>query len=226
MKKFPLIFHKDVPVFITESELILVDTGSPVTLHTSNELFFLGEEYSVQTNMMGVSIESISGQLGYPITTLLGNDILSQLGTIFDYQKSEIRFFMDDQSSHCQGIALSSGFNIPIISVEAGGKPISCYLDTGAGLSYLDESITDGIPPSRTESDFHPLIGNFETKVFLIETEIAGHRCQIRYGNLPGLMQPILSFGGVRGILGSDFFKHFRIILHKGHRSMEISANS
>jgi len=47
MKKFPLIFHKDVPVFRTESELILVDTGSPVTLHTSNELFFLGEEYSV-----------------------------------------------------------------------------------------------------------------------------------------------------------------------------------
>ena len=64
---------------------ILVDTGSPVTVHQGNILSFLGRDFAVYTSIMGDGIDKLSKLAGFEFNTLLGMDILSQYRLVFDY---------------------------------------------------------------------------------------------------------------------------------------------
>lgn len=225
MHTFNLILHQELAIIKSGDITALIDTGAPFTLHGSNKITFAGCEFAAATQIMGVTAGSISEQLGYPITTLLGNDILSKFNILFDYKNLAIHFSNQPIEFHGTELPLNSEHPVPRLQAEIEGTPHTFFLDSGAGISYLNDDITKGRTADGAEQDFHPLAGKFTTDIYKIETEIEKQKFTVRYGNLPPALKPILTMGAVSGIIGSDFFKHFKVLLHAGQQKLSIKQS-
>jgi hypothetical protein len=202
-------------IIMTDNEnVILIDTGSPITVHTTNELEFLGKKHSVTSNYLGVDIERLSSQIGRKITTLLGTDILSKYSVIFDYQKKRIHFDSLPESPQTDGMPIELYSGIPIVKFRINGDNLKAFFDTGAQLSYLRDDITSNYEKSGVSNDFHPTIGSFVTNTFDIKTELNSNKFDVKYGNLPLSIKPLLDMANVDAILGFDFLKSFIIRLN------------
>jgi hypothetical protein len=213
MTSFPLQLINGHAVIQSGSDLILIDTGSPYTIHSSRNLEFMGQNFPCSTGLMGVSSESLSQMLGTPVTTLLGMDILSQFKELFDYRAGFIGFSQDEIPMKGYHVALSDFMKIPIIELEVTGKTLRFFLDSGAKLSYLSAAHTDGLPSTGVESDFYPGYGTFETPVYELQSSLVDTNFPVKYGNLPAALQSLLTMGNVQGIIGFDLFNRFRVML-------------
>ena len=193
---------------------ILVDTGSPVTVHQEDTLSFLGREFPVHTSILGDRIDSLCKLSGIEFTTLLGMDILSQYRVVFDYENRELTFLTDEEAG-------MEGTTVPLVNVMGGvkaicleinGQPLKMAIDTGAPLSYVDRIVTDDFESIGEKEDFHPMAGRYTTPIFKLEAEFCGKRFTSTYGNLPTMMGLSLKLGGLDGVVGYDFFKSFKVI--------------
>ena len=193
---------------------ILVDTGSPVTVHQEDTLSFLGREFPVHTSILGDRIDSLCKLSGIEFTTLLGMDILSQYRVVFDYENRELTFLTDEEAG-------MEGTTVPLVNVlggvkavcmEINGQPLKMAIDTGAPLSYVDRIVTDDFESIGEKEDFHPMAGRYTTPIFKLEAEFCGKRFTGTYGNLPTMMGLSLKFGGLDGVVGYDFFKSFKVL--------------
>ena len=193
---------------------ILVDTGSPMTVHNAQSLNFLGREFKTHTSILGSKVSDLSKLAGIGFNTLLGMDILSQYRVLFDYENRQLTFLSPDE----QGI---EGTEIPLITlmgavgvkVGIAGQEYVMAVDTGAPLSYVSKSVTSGMQPVGEKEDFHPIAGRYTTPVYEIESEVAGRTFTASYGNLPALLALTLQVGNMDGVIGYDFFKSFRVML-------------
>ena len=213
MKQFQITLFKGHPVIKDDDNTILVDTGAPSTIHTSDNLTFCSTNYSCSTHYMGLTVSKISDMLGTEISTLLGADILSDYKILFDYKNVVVVF--DKQEISFEGIetAISNFMGIPIIELSIEGKRLKFFLDTGAKLSYLPDSITSNYESIDTDEDFYPGVGKFETDCYEILTSFGDKNFMVKYGNLPTLLQTTLMLGGIDGIIGYDFFNNFKVVL-------------
>jgi hypothetical protein len=109
-------------------------------------------------------------------------------------------------------IELYSG--IPIVKFRINGDNLKAFFDTGAQLSYLRDDITSNYEKSGVSNDFHPTIGSFVTNTFDIKTELNSNKFDVKYGNLPLSIKPLLDMANVDAILGFDFLKSFIIRLN------------
>ena len=193
---------------------ILVDTGSPVTVHQEYTLSFLGREFPVHTSILGDRIDSLCKLSGIEFTTLLGMDILSQYRLVFDYENRELTFLTDEEAG-------MEGTTVPLVNVMGGvkaicleinGQPLKMAIDTGAPLSYVDRMVTDDFESIGEKEDFHPMAGRYTTPIFKLEAEFCGKRFTGTYGNLPTMMGLSLKLGGLDGVVGYDFFKSFKVL--------------
>lgn len=213
MSKFKIDIFKGHPIINDGENIILIDTGSPSTIHTSSNINFCSETYNCSTNFMGLTVSKISEMLGRQITTLLGADILSRYKTLFDYTNKVVEFHKQEIKFEGQEVGISSFMGIPIIEMLIGGQQLKFFLDTGAKLSYLSDSITSNYNSIGTDEDFYPGVGNFQTQCFEIPTTLGDKVFIVRYGNLPTILQMTLMLSGVDGIIGFDFFNNFIILL-------------
>ena len=193
---------------------ILVDTGSPVTVHQEDTLSFLGREFPVHTSILGDRIDSLCKLSGIEFTTLLGMDILSQYRVVFDYENRELTFLTDEEAG-------MEGTTVPLVNIlggvkavcmEINGQPLKMAIDTGAPLSYVDRMVTDDFESIGEKEDFHPMAGRYTTPIFKLEAEFCGKRFTGTYGNLPTMMGLSLKLGGLDGVVGYDFFKSFKVL--------------
>jgi hypothetical protein len=214
MKTFELELFEGHPIIRDDNNTILIDTGSPVTLHHEGSLSFCSQELNVITNYMGLTVSGISNMLGMPLTTLMGTDSLSRYNLKLDYRNS-VAVFMDQSETEGDGVfQMSSFMEIPILEVTIQGNSIKVFLDTGAKISYLLPRYTAPFESLGIEKDFYPTIGEFNTPVFEINTHFEQHDFAVKYGNLPPLLEQTLMMGGVQGILGYDFFNRFSVVLN------------
>ena len=192
--------------------VILVDTGSPKTIHCGPVLSFLGKEYRVSSHFMG-GIESLKNLAQVEFTTLMGMDILSQYRVVFDYENKQITFLTEDEQG-LEGTELSmfSFLDGHIgVMMQIGGKLVKMVLDTGAPTSYMSKRVTAAYEKSGEKADFSPMVGRFITPVYDIETEVAGKTFMCSYGHLPFPLSVI--FNDVDGVVGYDFLKSFKVMM-------------
>ncbi len=213
MKTFNLTSFDGHPIIHNNNNVILIDTGAPSTIHITDSLTFLANTYSTTTDYMGMSIAAISEQLGMNITSLMGIDILSEYQLLIDYQNNNIGFSKNKIDLHGKEISITSIIGVPIIELVIDGKKLKFFLDTGAKLSYLSNTITNNYKSTGTEKDFYPGVGEFETNCYKITTTIGENSFKVKYGNLPQLLQMTLMLGGTDGIMGYDFFNNFKVML-------------
>jgi len=213
MKQFQIKLFKGHPIIKDGDNIILIDTGAPSTIHTSDSLTFCSANYSCSTNYMGLTVSKISDMLGTGITTLLGTDILLDFKILFDYKNEVIEFNKQEITFEGTETAISNFMGIPIIELYVANQKLKFFLDTGAKLSYLSDSITSNYKSIGIDEDFYPGVGKFETECFEISTSFGGNSFIVKYGNLPALLQMTLMMGGTDGIIGFDFFNNFKVVL-------------
>jgi hypothetical protein len=210
---FELTIFNGHAIIHSEGNIILIDTGTPVTINREKTFDFAGKRYDTHTGYMGLNIPGFIELLETEITTLLGMDILRDFNVLFDYKNHEVTFSRDEIDFTGQTAPINVVMGIPVIAVEVAGKPITCFLDSGAKLSYLTSTITNSLPTIGVEEDFYPGIGKFETDCYLIDTALGNEVFSVKYGNLPALLERTLMLTGTKGIIGWDFFNNFKILL-------------
>ena len=215
IKTFSIELISGVPIIRDNDHVILLDTGTPQTIHNSTELNFLDQNFRVNTNYGQITSQTISDNMGTPITTLLGMDILKDYKIVFDYENLEISLLASDEEDfEGEEIPLTSHLGIPVIQVAPVDQYIPMFLDSGAHLSYVKSIHTQYHKNCGETEDFHPTIGKFTTTKFLSSSRIGQHYIDVYYGNLPPKLSIYLSLlNGDNGSLGYDFFAKFKLCL-------------
>lgn len=226
MKQFQLSLFDGHPIIKDGENIILVDTGAPMTIHTAAELTFLSDQYRCSTNYMGLTAAKISEMLGTEITTLLGADILSNYQLLLDYQQQVIAFAKAEIQLLGTTLPITQFMGIPIIELVIDQQKLKFFLDTGAKLSYLSARMTRNYESVGTAEDFYPGVGQFTTDCFEIPTRLGDHKFLVQYGNLPTLLQMTLTLGGTDGVIGFDFFNSFKLVLDLKNNSMCYTASA
>jgi hypothetical protein len=214
--KYPLQIIDGHPVFSNNKQIILLDTGSPVTLCDEKNLLFEERTFTTQKSMGVANIAHISELLGFPIHVLLGSDIIGQFHVYIDYKNHSVEFSDDPIDKGRNLVALNKEMGIPVVTGKVDGHEYKFYLDTGARLSYLHSALTLMYKAIGMEEDFYPGLGKFDTPVFNIETEVSNERFDTKFGNLPKHLENAFLSGNIKGILGFDFFNSYAVNLEKG----------
>lgn len=212
-----LEIRSGVPIITYKNEVILVDTGSPITIHSTGNLHLFDQNYQVASNYGSVNIQSISRDLGFPITAILGMDIMRNFQLIFNYPIRQISFMQNESLDdvHGEEIPVAIHHGLPVLSIVLPSGEIPVFLDTGANLSYLRSELTrTDYKNMGQREDFHPFVGRFSTTVYSIYTDMGSHSFYVDFGNLPPRLDHFLGLiNGNNGILGYDFFKQFKLCL-------------
>ncbi len=213
MKQFQIQLFKGHPIINDGENRILIDTGAPSTIHASDTLNFCSESFECSTNYMGLTVTKLSDMLGTKITTLIGVDILMDYKILLDYQNQVIGFNKQEIDIDGTQADISNFMGIPIIKLTVDNQVLKFFLDTGAKLSYLSDSLTSNYESVGTDEDFYPGVGKFQTECFEIPTVFGDKEFVVKYGNLPTLLQKTLMLSGTDGIIGFDFFNNFKVVL-------------
>ena len=213
MKKFKLIIQDNHPIIKDGDNIILIDTGSPVTIHKERNFSFFEKTHFVNTNYGGAYINNVAQNVHYPITTLLGTDIISGFKVLFDYKAGEIILFEINDPVEFDGtsVSLSSFSGIPVFEATTEAGKIKFFLDSGAKSSYLKNELTTDMKRCGSQTDFYLTIGEFSTDTFESSIQINGIKLYCIFGNLPNQISPLLNT--INGIMGSDLFKQKKILL-------------
>lgn len=213
MNTFKITLFDGHPILKDGDNIILLDTGAASTIHSSDQLLFCSDSYTCSTNYMGLSANKLSEMIGTKITTLMGTDILSSYNLMLDYKNRIAQFDKDEIVFEGDELELNSFMGIPLIELNVDNQTLKFFLDTGAKLSYLSNDYTANYDSVGKQEDFYPGVGKFQTECFDIQTSSGNQSFNVRYGHLPTLMQETLMLGGTNGIIGSDFFNHFKVAI-------------
>lgn len=212
---YPLSLHDGHAIFQTADgqSTILVDTGVPFSFHTANVFQFEGASFATKVNLSGINVQEVSRLVGTNITTLMGGDILSKFKVCLDYHNLTISF---EPLSY----SIEEGDRIPVqlidgfmmLPVTINGFQTLSYLDTGAKLSYIGESLQSGLTANPERSnDFYIGIGNYDTVTFsTVATLSNGDQFPGTFGTLPSRVSAQFFSAEKQAIVGSDLFNHYQ----------------
>jgi hypothetical protein len=154
--------------------------------------------------------------MGYNIDVLMGLDLITEFFIMTDYQKKEITFSTEEISFKPQcsvPIAFENGMICVELNVE--GQSVNFVLDTGARISYIDETFTGGRPIIETREDFSPLMGiaRFSTPIYSLQVSAEDMTFPVNFGKLPSQIALMLKMMGVHGAIGYDLFNAFTVLM-------------
>jgi hypothetical protein len=163
-RTFQLTLFDGHPIIEYNGNIILIDTGSPATIHTQPTLNFMGSVFPVQRAYGPLTIPGLIELLGTNVTTLLGMDKLALYKIIFDYPNNTITFSNEnDLAFDGERVVFTTVLNIPVINAIINQRTIPCFLDSGAKLSYLKAGETRNFQNLGDTEDFYPGYGRFQT---------------------------------------------------------------
>lgn len=214
-KTFQIELVKGHSIIKDGENSILIDTGSPVSIHSDSKLIFMNYKFDVKESFSGISIDDLNDFLGTKISTLLGMDILKYYRIIFDYPNNRMTFSTKNLNIEGEKIPLKLVSLIPVIEAEVNGLATPCFFDTGASLSYFSKSLTKDMKVTGEENDFYPGFGRFSTSTFQVNVEVGTKKLTVNCGNLPLALESKLLrlVNGNNGILGYDLLMNFKIYM-------------
>lgn len=198
-------------------ELLLVDTGSPMSFHELGRICLCGEEFRVPTSLPGAGPDYVSDKVGERVAGLVGMDILGSIGMRIDLPGGKLTFHpsTEGMTSVPSGV---SGLGYAFVDMTVAGRQARVILDTGAPVSYISPSFTKGLVPVDHVTDFNPMVpgDTFETDIFELPASFAGHDFPMRAGHLPGMFSGMLSMIGVDGVVGMEIFGRMPVVIADG----------
>jgi len=205
-----------------DEQRLLIDTGAPFSVGDTSTLAFAGGSYSMQSDYMGISPESLSRSVGSRINALVGADILDRYDIFIDPTTWSFNLTEDEFPLSGAVLGLDSFTGIPIVEAMIGRDTVRLFFDTGAKLSYLDPDITSAFEVVGTETDFYPGIGDFSTNAYDVPIILASENIVLRVGNLPELLQMTLMMANTSGILGTAILQTHKVTFAPRRSAMSL----
>lgn len=211
-------------IIIDGADKILMDTGSPMSSHSSGVLCIGENKYNVQKNLPGISFQYLKENIGCEIDGVLGMDIINVTPTLISL-KNGFMFFDDDAdySFHLLMYPLPEyASGLQAITICVNNQRANMIVDSGAPISYIQPKFLKGLSPEMVKDDFSPYVGNFTTETYICEVD-----CQTSiysyygiYKQLFGIPPKNISMAlnklNVDGIIGVDIFKQLRLQFRDG----------
>lgn len=208
----PLTLENGHPIVRLKGVTALVDTGAPQSIGNGASLVLPGRTVQPAGSFIGLDIKEVSGWVGLPIDVLLGMDALGLFEFGLDLPAGHLTLAGPGEVKW-QGKELpyQSLGGVPTIDVAVNGHTIRAFLDTGAKLSYVTPAFVAGVVPVRSERDFYPGFGVFETEVRELSLAIGGETVSMDFGVLPAAISGLLGATGVQAIIGAQLLHSFRV---------------
>ena len=203
-------------VFEYFGHLVLLDTGSQTSFGIHEHWEFMGRQVTLPPDFMKISTEYLSQFFGVPIEFSLGMDILKDLYFQINTHDKVITFSESRFRSSPLTLQLETIMDVPYTEISMNEAFHKVVVDTGACINLLQQEALAGLEPVEKELVFHPMVGEFETGIYLIPVVICRETHMMRCGVLPPLLEKELSASGIEGILGAELFEMFVASFERG----------
>ena len=216
MKEYDIILQNGHILVAEAGGKLLIDTGSPMSFHSTGRLTLCGQTFSVPTTLMNVDADYVSDKVGTRVEGFVGMDIIARLGMSVDLPAGKLTFGADTQGWHR---IPSSIFGVVKMDVTVGGKPACVALDTGAPISYISPAFTEGYACVATETDFSPFSGTdtFEVPIYEVPVSLdGGEGVTMRLGTLPPDVGGMLSLFRLDGAIGLELLSGTAVLIADG----------
>ena len=200
---------------------LLVDTGSPLSCHEAGRIDLDGGHFSVPTSIPIYNVDAnyLSEKIGERVRGLVGMDILGRTHVKIDLPGGKMTFGCSTEGMRRTPSSIGL-MGYVSVDMNVNGRQARLILDTGAPISYVFPSITEGVEAVDRVTDFHPSIfgGNdsFETPIFEFPASFAGNDFTMRAGHLPLALRLELGLLGASGVIGLELFRRFPIAIADG----------
>jgi len=208
------------------AERCLIDTGALKSFGDIGELVLGGKSFRLQTEYFGHGVAEIGRLIGTRISVLLGADILNAFETVIDLAAGEVMFSTTPLTFSGTRIPARYFQGIPVVSCEVGNREAALFLDSGAKLSFLDETIAARYPRLGEDTDFFPGFGEFKTDVYRVPVKTGNEHFELSVGVLPTTLQMALSLASAVGVIGSALFDEYAVCLSAGAGGVTLRKHS
>lgn len=200
-------------ILIDDGQRLVLDTGSPLSFHKYGKISIEENTIAVSQSLPGITLSYLTENIGCEIHGLLGMDILKQYPVLISL-KDGFMFFDDDNYGNTFLSANSSQKMEGLIGVEIilNDRKARMIVDSGAPISYINNSYTIGTKSKCIKSDFSPYFGKFQTEIYDCAVDLlVNQKCIMEFGSPPPVLKTMLRQLNVDGILGVELFKRFRL---------------
>jgi len=208
MVTLPIIF-RDGHLFVEiDGELWLFDTGAPASFGESNEIILAAQCFRLINDYMGLSATTLSEFTGVECRGLIGADILGKFDHLIDVPSGIVTISTNDLEHVGKTLPLTEFMGIPILTARIAGGDYRMFFDTGAQISYFQETTITDFPLAGTITDFYPGFGQFQTETHQVQVELGDCAFTLRCGTLPDLLGATLIMAHTSGIVGNQIMEN------------------
>lgn len=194
---------------------LLMDTGSPLSFHKDGRIILCGEQFSVPTSLLNADADYVSRNVKETVSGLVGMDIIGRFGVKFDLPAGKLTFGCPAEGMTRLPSRMVMGYMT--VEMTLNGRQARVILDSGAPVSYVSRSFTEGLIPVDRIKDFNPMVpgDTFETDIFQFPASFAGRDFTMRAGHLPTLMSMAVSLLA-DGVVGQEILSRFPVAIADG----------
>ena len=222
MYEYPVVVLGGHVILRQGDQVLLLDTGSPVSVGQRSTCRFLGRDFPVQSTYNGMTTDQLSETLGTHIDVLLGADVLAQFRVSIDTETCRVAFGDDQWLTGAKVLPLHSVGGIPVVDVTVAGKARRMLLHTGATVSCLRGADTRPYPCTGVARDFYPGLGEFATELRLVPITFGNQVDELECGSLPPVLERALLMVGVHGLVGTNLLRTFKLGWSPGFYEMRL----
>jgi hypothetical protein len=183
----------------------IVDTGAPTSFGAGEHLRVCEKTFDISPDYMGITHEQLSGLINHPIDGLLGADVINELDWLFHTAEKKVEICEGSIPLVGTAIDIDSFFmGVPLIKIEIAGTTERVFFDTGAPISYLQDTELSGYPDCGIQKDFYPGFGEFQTSTHRVPLRVGDMSVEVVCGALPKLLGMTLGLVGSSGVLGNE----------------------
>ena len=205
-------------------QALLLATGSPISVGRTTRCRFLGQEFPVQADYNGLTIEQLSEQIGTRIDVLFGADVLARFAVTIDTERSVV-VLGDDRGPHRgRVVPVETIGGIPVVDVGLAGRALRMLFHTGATVSCLQCGDTRPYPCVGVARDSYPGLGEFATELRRVPLTFGDQAVGLICGMLPPVLARSLLLVGVHGLVGTNLLQSFKVGWAPGFRELRLQA--
>ena len=194
----------------------LVDTGCPYIINDENKYF--------KPNG-ALFLDDVRRNVDPAISEFRGLEYFAQHKVLFDYKKAAI--IVADQGDDVAPVHPVAEFPISglpariLFNLTIEGTIRRMIFDTGASIAnYLSEPIVNTEKYIDMVKDFHPLLGQYDVKLYEHSVEIGGETVGIPFGAQPEPIDQDVQRSGAIGVVGIGLYEKFQVLVDFPNRKL------
>jgi len=195
------------PLMLIDGKRILLDTGSPFSVGNGDRFEIAGQSFRFQ-GQMGVTTDKLSHWMDTKLDGLLGTDVLSKFVLTVDWWRGTVAFSPRGSDLVGDDLPVEQMMGTPVLRFKTANGMAKALFDTGAKLCFMPRSAVGGHAAVNHVKDFHVMTGPFETDVYEVNVEVAGHGFIANCGVMPEALAKLVSgMTGIEWVVGTDLLR-------------------